>query len=728
MSSRQFTKRLSIRESAPQGMVPFRARILAAVPGKSLNGRIYTKELLKQTAPLYPSRGVNPRPFTLDHDIEHVERVVGLITGSSYGIQEAMDGRPVEGLWLEGMGYMEDQLFQKVAGSKNIPPFIRGVSIGGEGEGEFTGDGVLIRKFQPAELAMTAFPGIPMAHVAEINRIREHYLNPSDKRLKETQSFQIKETDVSLEQAEKIRANDSKDPRRIKEGPLPPPDRGINDARPGLPAPTVRSTVVHQQPQATASSISNGLMVTPEQSFAGKQRIGGKAPAGQYAKMGYTTTQTPGFGKLSKSGTGLTDQEAAPGTAAAAGAKGSKDAKVLKIKTPKTGNTTTTHPGPGKLSPSGTGMDSEEEEEETEETAIGSKADDNPHPKKMDKSMTKNQIAGKGENPHDKTHGDDYSAEEEGHGKASVSMSEQEEEGEEEEEGPEEESPEEEGEESEEHGPSPHIPGMPVGKTGPHQAANAYDSPADTPSTEEESEESQIRQHDEPPGVSPITKAGTDSSDDRPEEEEDGVSVDPIRKVAGQGQHTRANPTKEETQPKVLFSEAEAIQATAPSLPLNPGFRATLSTMAKVAGPQKAREAASKATIEEAIKTLTRPNDTSPEEVAKLLEAWNRGKVPKEKPGQMKIWAMGKSALGGVKDLSIPDARKPVVDESVVKTKSVTAMNPGFSGASAPVVSEDTIRKIWDEESKKPWSNLSYLSLAKRVYNRVVMQQLGSGS
>jgi hypothetical protein len=704
-------------------MVPFRARILAAVPGKSLNGRIYTKELLKQTAPLYPSRGVNPRPFTLDHDIEHVERVVGLITGASYGIQEARNGRPVEGLWLEGMGYMDEQLFQKVVGSKNIPSIIRGVSIGGEGEGEFTGDGVLIRKFAPAELAMTAFPGIPMAHIAEINRIREHYLNQSDKKLKETQTFQIKETDVSLEQAEKIRSQDAKNPRRIREGPLPPADRGVNDARPGLPKPTVRSTQVHQQPQATASSTGNALMVNPEQSFAGKPRIGGKAPAGQYAKMGYSTTATPGFGKLSKSGTGLPEQESAPGSAAAAGAKGSKDAKVLKIKTPKTGATTTTHPGPGKLSPSGTGMDSEEED--TEETAIGSKSDDNPMPKKMDKTMTKNKVAAPGENPHDKN--EEEESDEEGHGRASASMKEQgeEEEGEEsedeeseEEEGPEEESP-------EEHGPSPHIPGMPKGKVSPHSAANAYDSPADTPS-EEESEEAE--EHDEPHGVTPDMKAGTDSSDDRPEEEDDGVVVDPVRKVAGQGQHMRANPTKEESQPKVLFSEAEAIQATAPSLPLNPGFRATLAAMARGVGPQKAKEAASKATIEEAIKTLTRPNDVSPDEVAKLLEAWNRGKVPKEKPGQMKIWAMGKAALGGVKDLSIPDARKPVVDESVVKTKSVTAMNPGFSGASGPMISEDTIRKIWDEESKKPWSNLSYLSLAKRVYNRVVMQQLGSSS
>ena len=355
MRTHQFT----IRESAPAGLVAFRARILAAVPGKSLNGRVYTRELLKQTAPLYPSLGVNPRPFILDHDIEHSERVTGMITGASYGVQEAMDGRPVEGLWLEALGYMDEKLFAKMSGSKVIPPFIRGVSIGGEGEGEFTGDGVLIRKFNPAELSVTAFPGIPMAHVAELNRVREHYLNHSDEKMP-TSTLQISEKDVSLEDAEKQKLNDARDPRKIREGPLPGPDKGYNDSRPGLPTPTIRSTVTHQVPQATTSSVS-GIVLNPEDSTAGKPRIGGKAPVGQYARGGYSPTSTPGYGKLSKSGTGLPEQESAPGTA---GAPGSRDAKTNKPKIPKTGATTTTHPGYGNLTPSGKGMDSEEEEED----------------------------------------------------------------------------------------------------------------------------------------------------------------------------------------------------------------------------------------------------------------------------------------------------------------------------------------------------------------------------
>ncbi len=48
--------------------------------------------------------------------------------------------------------------------------------------------------------------------------------------------------------------------------------------------------------------------------------------------------------------------------------------------------------------------------------------------------------------------------------------------------------------EEEEHGPSPHIPGKPVGKVGGHAAGNAYDSPADKPAIpDEEGEEEEER-------------------------------------------------------------------------------------------------------------------------------------------------------------------------------------------------------------------------------------------
>src|SRR6266566_2176135 len=691
--------------------------------GKSLNGRIYTRELLQQTAPLYPSDGVNPRPFTLDHDIEHCERVMGMITGSSYGIQEAMDGRPVEGLWLEAIGYMDQELFSKVAGTKQVPPFIRGVSIGGEGEGEWTGNGVLIRSFKPAELAMTAFPGIPTAHIAAINMIREHYLKDPSHEVKKT-SFQIQEKDLSLEEAEKQAAHDGKNPQKTREGPLTPPDRGMNDRRPGLPEPAVRTNVLHTQPAATTGSDS-GFKLNPEASTAGKPRIGGKAPAGQYARAGYSPTSTSGYGKQAKSGTGLPEQEAAPGTAAGAGALGSRDAKAnKKVKIPKTGNTTTTHPGYGNLSPSGTGMDSEEEEGEEESMQdLGNQT--NPLPMssgqptgQTDLKRSKNPAAGKPSvNPHAKD------GEEEEH--TSRGNTSEQEEGEEEE-GEEEEGEEEEGEESEEHGPSPHIPGSPVGKKSPHSAKDAYDSPADDMMGPEESEEEtqRINQHDEPVGVTPGAKAGTDSSDDRPEEEgeeeEDGVSVDPVRKVAGQGQHLRANPTKEE-HTKVLFSEAEPIQARAFSLPTNSGI---LKTLAQLATPEKAKEAMEKGDVEELVKALTRPNHTmSRENVAQLLENWNKGKMPNE-PKTQKI-VIRKPGIGQSKDLSIPQARKaPEIAEGVVKTKSVTAVTPTMGASTISTIPSSRLQELMTEESKRPYTNVSYLNVAKRTWNRAVQELL----
>src|SRR2546425_3864783 len=91
---------------------------------------------------------------------------------------------------------MDQELFAKVTGTKQVPPFIRGVSIGVEGEGEWTGNGVLIRNFKSAELALIPFPGIPKAHFEAINLIHEHFLDPNSQVKKKT--VQISEKDLSL--------------------------------------------------------------------------------------------------------------------------------------------------------------------------------------------------------------------------------------------------------------------------------------------------------------------------------------------------------------------------------------------------------------------------------------------------------------------------------------------------------------------------------------------------
>ncbi len=708
MRTHQFT----IRESAPQGLVAFRARILAAVPGKSLNGRIYTRELLKQTAPLYPSSGVNPRPFTLDHDIEHCERVVGMITGARYDVEEAMNGDQIEGLWLDALGYMEEKLFTKVVGSKTVPPFIRGVSIGGEGEGEWTGNGVLIRNFEPAELALTPFPGIPQAHIATINLIREHYLNPNSEAKKTT--IQIRENDLSLEDAEKQAANDTKNPRKIREGPLPLPDRGINDARPGLPKPTVRTNVLHIQPQTTTSA-DTGFKLGPEDDKGSAARS--MTASGTSHQRGRTGMPT----------------EAAPGTA---GSPGSKDAKTAKIKIPKTGNTTTTSPGPGNQSPSGTGMDSEEEEESMQD--LGDQT--HPHPAKTDRSLQKNPMMGKpSSNPHAKDGEEEERAEPRSRERGDAVREEEEEEEEEtavkaEDEEEEEEEERQRPQRIKQHGPSPHAPGKPIGKQGSkanpatggkgdaHQPANAYDSPSDQSSEEEEEEMQRLRikQDDEPVGVTPGAKPGTDSSDDRPEEEEeDGVTVDPIRKMAGQGQNINANPTKEEKGPQVLFSEAEPIQARAFSLPTNSGILATLSQLAT---PERAKQAMEQGGVEELVKSLTRPDHTmTRENVAQLIEAWNRGKMPKEEAPRKIV--IRKPGIGSSKDVSIPDARPvPEVAETVVKTRSVTNIAPTMAATSVSTLPMSRLEDVLNEEKKRPYSNVSYLNPAKRAWNRAVQE------
>ena len=85
---------LGLVETGGSDLVGYQARILMAVPGKSLNGRVYLPETLRQAAQPYIGK-----PFILDHDIEHAERVVGIINDTSYGVQEGFDGKPREGLW-----------------------------------------------------------------------------------------------------------------------------------------------------------------------------------------------------------------------------------------------------------------------------------------------------------------------------------------------------------------------------------------------------------------------------------------------------------------------------------------------------------------------------------------------------------------------------------------------------------------------------------------------------
>src|SRR5437870_7672861 len=55
---------------------------------------------------------------------------------------------------------------------------------------------------------------------------------------------------------------------KTREATLPPPDKGINDARPGLPTPTVRKNVTWVQPEPTTSDVTRPQQLSPDATWA----------------------------------------------------------------------------------------------------------------------------------------------------------------------------------------------------------------------------------------------------------------------------------------------------------------------------------------------------------------------------------------------------------------------------------------------------------------------------
>ena len=213
-------------------LVPFKFSALAAKPGKSLNGRIYSPEVLQKAAPLYKGK-----PFIMDHDYQNADKVIGIITDSRYE----------DGIKVEGLGLMHEDLFAKVAGTDKVPPLIKGVSIGGQGEGEFTNLGVDIRSFTPEELSLTAFPGIPDAQLTQIEMIRESFKKMEGEKQLEKPKVEEKKAaegevvmDIPVEQAEKIAEKEPKLAPQIAEADIPTsPDSkrfSPQQVSPGAPA------------------------------------------------------------------------------------------------------------------------------------------------------------------------------------------------------------------------------------------------------------------------------------------------------------------------------------------------------------------------------------------------------------------------------------------------------------------------------------------------------------
>src|SRR6266566_7482150 len=55
---------------------------------------------------------------------------------------------------------------------------------------------------------------------------------------------------------------------KTREGLLLPPDKGVNDARPGLPTPIVRKNVTWVQPEPTTSDITRPQQLSPDTTWA----------------------------------------------------------------------------------------------------------------------------------------------------------------------------------------------------------------------------------------------------------------------------------------------------------------------------------------------------------------------------------------------------------------------------------------------------------------------------
>src|SRR5213594_2015973 len=55
---------------------------------------------------------------------------------------------------------------------------------------------------------------------------------------------------------------------KTREGPLPPADKGVNDARPGLPTPTVRKPATWVQPEPTTSDVTRPQQLSPDTTWA----------------------------------------------------------------------------------------------------------------------------------------------------------------------------------------------------------------------------------------------------------------------------------------------------------------------------------------------------------------------------------------------------------------------------------------------------------------------------
>src|SRR5712692_8491882 len=75
---------------------------------------------------------------------------------------------------------------------------------------------------------------------------------------------------------------------KTRERPLPPPDKGVNDARPGLPTPTIRKNVTWVQPEPTTFDVTLPQLLSPDKTSAEPSVVKSKLAKGS---PGLSTTR-----------------------------------------------------------------------------------------------------------------------------------------------------------------------------------------------------------------------------------------------------------------------------------------------------------------------------------------------------------------------------------------------------------------------------------------------------
>jgi len=172
--------------SQDNGLVYFKYRAFAAEPCISRNGNKWTPETLSKPETLAAYVG---KPLMVDHS-QNCRDVMGICAKAFYGEGTKRDGSKGVGMWNEGTGIATPDMWLRLNGDpvRGLPPLVRGVSVGGDGEGSIAPDGSrLIRNFDPQELSLTPFPSIATAEISELTRIMESFKPQTPKFIKKMQ-------------------------------------------------------------------------------------------------------------------------------------------------------------------------------------------------------------------------------------------------------------------------------------------------------------------------------------------------------------------------------------------------------------------------------------------------------------------------------------------------------------------------------------------------------------